>query len=63
MSRTIISEQDWDKWLDTGIINSDILTNIAEKIKNKNFLDPRELSVYQFHGLEIELILKKLLTE
>jgi hypothetical protein len=43
---SIISEQDWDKWLNTGIISSDILTNIAEKIKNENFLDPRELSVY-----------------
>jgi hypothetical protein len=60
---SLITEQDWLKWLDTGIICSDTLTKIAEKIKNKNFLDPRELSVYQFHGLEIELILKKLLTE
>ena len=60
---SLITEQDWLKWLDTGIICSDILTKIAEKIKNENFLEPRELSVYQFHGLEIELILKKLLTE
>jgi len=58
---SLITEQDWLKWLDTGIISSDILTNIAEKIKNVNFLEPRELSVYQFHGLEIELILKTLL--
>ena len=59
----LISEQDWVKWLETGIISSDALTKIAEKIKNENFLDPRELSVYQFHGLEIELILKTLLPE
>lgn len=57
---SLFTEQDWLKWIDTGLICSDKLVKIAEKITKGILLEPRELSIYQFHGEEIELILKSI---
>jgi hypothetical protein len=53
-----VSNKEWTNWLETGLPNQKRLNLIAEKIRVGDQLTIKELSIYQFHAIEIELILK-----
>ena len=56
----IVSDQEWNEWIETGKTTERRLYSIALRIKQGHELSVRERSIYVYHGQEIEEILQNL---
>lgn len=55
----VLTDEDFNKFVDTGEVSNDILNNIAEKVKNNAELTKQELAIYQNKSKEVEDIVKE----
>lgn len=56
----VISDIEWNEWIETGIPDQKRLYSIALRLRQGHDLTIRERSFYVYHGPEIESILKSL---
>lgn len=54
----IISDLEWELFVNDNIVDDDIIEVIAIRIKIGRELTDRELAIYQVHGKRVERMLK-----
>lgn len=54
-----VTDDVFNRFVDTGEVSTDVVNNIAEKIKNNQQLSPQEESIRQAYSEDVEAILKQ----